>query len=236
MADEASRAGHGYATHAVLDYLERVHVRRDDAIQRATETPARTGIAPIHISSLEGVFLSLVMRLAGARKVVEIGTLAGVSALHIVRALPPDGHLWTLEVNPTHAAAARENFNVAGVADRVTVVEGTAVSTLPTLERHGPFDAVFIDADKWAYDTYAKWAAQHLRPGGLLLADNALFFGRLTDTARTAAAITVDGHNIPAAAVSAGAAAMRRFHEYVSEHFDSTCLATPEGLVVAIRR
>jgi caffeoyl-CoA O-methyltransferase len=103
------------------------------------------------------------------------------------------------------------------VANKVEVLVGAGLQVLPSLERHGPFDAVFIDADKENYDGYGRWAARHLRPGGLLLGDNAYLFGELlADDAR--------------------AAAMRRFHEEAAAAFDTTCIPTPDGLLLGIRR
>src|SRR5690606_26965281 len=102
----------------------------------------------------------------------ELGTLAGYSAIWLARGLPADGHVWTIESEPKHAGVARRNIAAAGLAERITVVLGTGLEMLPTLEEHGPFCAVFIDADKGNYDKYGAWAAKHTRPGGLLLGDN----------------------------------------------------------------
>jgi caffeoyl-CoA O-methyltransferase len=156
--------------------------------------------------------------LAGARKVVEFGTLAGYSAIRMAQALPPDGHLWSLEFDPKHAAIARANLEAAGVADQVTVIVGPALDALPSLAQLGPFDAVFIDADKGNYDRYGAWARMALRTGGLLLGDNAYYFGNLL------------------AEDDAEAAAMRRFHEQAKEAFDTVCLPTPDGLLLGIKR
>lgn len=113
---------------------------------------------------------------------------------------------------------AEDVFRQAGLDDRVTCLEGDALSVLDELARdHAPFDAVFIDADKGNYDRYGRWAATHLRRGGLLLADNAYLFGRLLED-------------------SAEAAAMRRFHEEATRAFDSVCIPTPDGLVLGVKR
>ncbi|MGD8317411.1 MAG: O-methyltransferase [Myxococcales bacterium] len=217
MADEASRAGERYASEQILAYTARVHHAPDDALTRAFEAPARHGMPEIQLGPAEGRLLELLLRLANAKNVVELGTLAGYSAVWIDRALPPDGHLWTIESDPDHASVASEVLGEAGLLNRVTIVVGDAAQMLPTLEDEGPFCAVFIDADKGRYDLYGRWATDHLRPGGLLIGDNAYLFGRLLDD-------------------SDEARAMRRFHEEMAQNYDSVCIPTPDGLAVGIRR
>ncbi len=217
MADPDSRAGHTYLDPKILGFVAATHAPHDPALDAAFQAPQREGLPPIQVGPSEGKALQLLLTLVGARKVVEIGTLAGYSALWMARALPSNGHLWTLERSPRHAEVARRNLATAGVTERVTVVVGEALTALAELEAQGPFCAVFIDADKERYDRYGRWAAQHLRPGGLLLADNAFFFGRLLED-------------------SPAAVAMRRFHEQAAQDFDGVCLPTPDGLYVGIRR
>jgi caffeoyl-CoA O-methyltransferase len=171
----------------------------------------------IQLGPSEARLVELLLTLVRAERVVEIGTLAGYSAIRIARALPVDGRLWTIEADSRHSAVARESLEAAEVADRVTVLEGAALGVLPSLERHGPFDAVFVDADKGNYDAYGRWAARNLRPGGLLLGDNAYLFGRLMER-------------------NDEAAAMRRFHEEAALHFDSVCIPTPDGLLLGVKR
>jgi caffeoyl-CoA O-methyltransferase len=216
MADEGSRSGTTYGSRSVLDYVEKVHARADGALELARTAPSRHGLPAIHIGASEGRALELFLRLIGAQRVVEIGTLAGYSALWMARALPVGGRLWSIELEASHAAIARESIRAAGLVDRVEVCVGPALEILPTLTPHGPFDAVFVDADKGNYDRYGRWAAQNLREGGLLLGDNSFYFGRLLS----------DGED---------ARAMRRFHEELSGFFESVCLPTPDGLVLAIR-
>jgi caffeoyl-CoA O-methyltransferase len=217
MADQSSRAGQRYVDPAILEYVERVHASHDPALRRAFDAPAGANMPAIQVSSSEGKLLGLLLRMIGARRVVEVGTLAGYSAIRMARALPDDGKLYTLELEQHHADVARANIEAAGLADRIEVRVGPALEMLPQLAPLGPFDAVFLDADKQGYPEYARWAAANLRRGGLLLADNSYFFGQLM-------------------ADDAAAAAMRRFHESVPADFDSTCVPTPDGLVVGIRR
>jgi len=215
MADADSRAGERYATAEILQWVNQVHAGHDAGLARAFATPPE--MPAIMVGPSEGRLLHVLLRLIGARKVVEVGTLLGYSALHMARALPADGHLWTIEYEPRHAELARANLAAAGVGDRVTVRVGPGVEVLPTLESHGPFDAIFIDADKASYDRYAQWGLRHVRPGGLVLGDNAYLFGELlaeTDTGR----------------------AMRAFHQLVASRCDSVCVPTPDGLVIGIVR
>ncbi|MGC8763281.1 MAG: O-methyltransferase [Acidobacteriota bacterium] len=217
MADPDSRKGRAYHSPEILRWVEALHAPHDRFREAAFGAPEREGIPAIQVAPLEGRLLELLLRLAGARRVVEIGTLAGYSALWLARALPPDGHLWTLEKSAKHAALAKETFQEAGLSRRVTLLTGEALALLPRLSREGPFDAVFLDADKENYDAYGRWAAENLRPGGLLLADNAFFFGRLLEEDR-------------------GAQAVRRLHEESVRFFETVCVPTADGLLVGIRR
>lgn len=217
MADRDSRAGTRYHDPAILAYVEKVHAVHDRGLEAAFTSPDRDHMPAIQVGKSEGRLLELLVRLVGARRAVEVGTLAGYSAIRIGRALGEGGRLWTLEVMPEHAEVARRNLATAGLSDRVEVVLGDAVDVLPTLEAHGPFDLVFIDADKERYDQYGRWAARALRPGGLMIGDNAFLFGNLL--ADTPAAL-----------------AMRRFHEEAAAAFDSVCVPTPDGLLVGIKR
>jgi caffeoyl-CoA O-methyltransferase len=218
MADKDSRAGTRYANERIRDYLDSVHAAHDAGLEAAFSAPGEHSEIPaIMVGPSEGRLLELLLRMIAAERVVEIGTLAGYSAIRMAAALPATGRLWTIEYEPRHAEVARANIAGAGHADRVTVMVGAALDILPTLEQHGPFDAVFIDADKINYDHYGQWALRNLRSGGLLLGDNAYLFGQLMDD-------------------SDGAAAMRRFHEQAAKACDSVCIPTPDGLLLGIKR
>ena len=218
MADADSRAGKSsYHSPEILEWTAQLHAPHDRALARAFEAPERERMAPIQVSPSEGKLLEMLLRMAGARRVVELGTLAGYSALHLARALPPDGKLWTVEVDPRHAEVARRNIAEAGLESKVTVLVGRGADVLPTLEELGPFCAVFIDADKESYLAYGRWAAGHLRRGGLLLADNAFLFGELLDS-------------------GGRPEQMRRFHAEAAERFDTVCIPTPDGLLVGVKR
>lgn len=215
MADNDSRAGARYATPEILKFTHEVHAPHDAALARAFAVPE--GIPAIQVGPSEGRLLYLLMKLAGAKKIVEVGTLVGYSAIQMARALPADGHLWSVEYEQKHADVARRNIAAAGLGDRVTVQVGAGRDVLPTLEKHGPFDAVFIDADKINYDHYGRWAVQHVRKGGLILGDNAFLFGELMED-------------------SDRGRAMRSFHEQIAAACDSVCAPTPDGLVIGIKK
>jgi caffeoyl-CoA O-methyltransferase len=217
MADPDSRSGARYAHPALLQFVTRVHAAHDPALERAFESPGHHGMPAIQVSASEGKLLGLLLQLAGAKRVVEVGTLAGYSAIRMGRALPEDGVLHTVELDPRHAQIARDNIAAAGLAGRVQVHVGAAREVLERLAPLGPFDAMFLDADKEGYPEYVAWAANHLRKGGLLLADNSYFFGQLMGE-------------------QPAAAAMRQFHELAARDFDTTCVPTPDGLVLGIKR
>lgn len=217
MADIDSRSGATYYDKAILQWVDGLHHPHDGGLAYAFAAPERHGMPAIQVGRGEGALLGMLLRLAGAREVVEVGTLAAYSTIHLARAVGPTGHVWSVEYDAKHAGVAREVLKVAGLDARVTVVEGAGVDALPTLEAEGPFDAVFIDADKVNYDRYGQWAAKHLRPGGLLIGDNVFLFGRLLGD-------------------EADAVAMRRFHEEARQAFDTVCVPTPDGLLVGVKR
>ena len=218
MADADSRSGARYATPEIIHWLDELHAAHDAGLERAFLAPSLHGLPAIQVGISEGKLLNLLLRMISAKKVVEFGTLAGYSTLRMAQALPEDGHLWSLEFDPKHAAIARANLAAAGQEDKVTVIVGPALDTLPALGQLGPFDAVFIDADKGNYDRYGVWAAMVLRQGGLLIGDNAYYFGNLLEE---------DNKD---------SAAMRRFHQQAKEAFDTVCIPTPDGLLLGIKK
>jgi caffeoyl-CoA O-methyltransferase len=217
MADDSSRAGSTYITPEILAFADALHAPHDDALERAFSAPERSAMPAIMVGRSEGKLLGILLELVKARRVVEIGTLAGYSAIRMARALPQDGRLWTIEADPRHARVARENIEAAGLSEKITLLEGSALDVLPCLECEGPFDAAFLDADKENYMHYGRWASHNVRAGGLLLADNAFFFKRLMED-------------------SPEAAAVRRFHEESRDTFETVCVPTPDGLLVGIRK
>jgi caffeoyl-CoA O-methyltransferase len=144
----------------------------------AASTRAWSDRSGLMIDEAEGRLLHLLVAVTGARAILEIGTFSGYSALAMAEALPPDGHLDTLELDPNHARKAREHLHEAGER-RVVVHEGVALETLGSLS--GPYDLVFIDADKAAYPDYLEAVLGLVRPGALIVADNVLRHGHVVD-------------------------------------------------------
>jgi caffeoyl-CoA O-methyltransferase len=161
------------------EYVIDLFAKEDAALQWIQEEADRNELPQISIRAHEGKILQVLLRAVGARKVVEIGTLAGYSATWIARALPVGGKLYTMEKSSKHAEIARRGLERAGVADKVEIMEGQASDLLEKLIAHGPFDFVFLDADRPSYVKYLEWAARHIRPGGMLTAHNAYRGGRI---------------------------------------------------------
>ena len=161
------------------DYVNELFAPEDDALRWIQAEAERQSLPSISIQPFEGRLLQILLRSVGARKVVEIGALAGYSGVWMARALPSGGKLITLEKSSKHAAVARANFERAGVSDRVELREGDGMTLLGKLSAEGPFDFVFIDADKPSYPQYLTWTVDNLRAGGMVAAHNALRDGRV---------------------------------------------------------
>ncbi|MBK5260184.1 MAG: O-methyltransferase [Thermoanaerobaculia bacterium] len=163
----------------VDDYLTHLLVQPDDALNATLDSTAANGLPLINVSAPQGKMLYLFARMIGARKILEIGTLAGYSTIWLARGLAPGGRVTTLEIDPKHAAVARTNFVNAAVADKVDVRVGRALDTLPKLE--GPFDLFFIDADKASIPDYFKWSLRLSRPGSVIVVDNVVRKGAILE-------------------------------------------------------
>lgn len=218
----------GYRTAPLLDFVTSL-IGREDAVLRAIreETPKK-GLPAINVGPDEGRLLHFLAASCGAKRIVEVGTLAGYSACWLARALPGDGRLHTIEYDPRHAAVARENVARAGLASKVVVHEGPGAELLPKLEAHGPFDLCFIDADKAGYPNYVKWAVKNVRSGGLVVCDNAYLFGKLhrDDLPKS----DEDAPKVPA---------MRKALRLLTdESLFKACAMVPtgEGMAVAVRK
>lgn len=169
----------------VDEYVASRVLRPDPVLDDALRACAAAGLPPIQITPWQGQLLHLLARATGARHILEIGTLGGYSAIWLARAVGPGGTVLTLELEPRHAEVARRNLARAGVDDRVEVRVGDARETLPRVraERRGPFDLVFIDADRPHYDEYLGWAVRLGRPGTLIVVDNVVKGGAILDPA-----------------------------------------------------
>jgi predicted O-methyltransferase YrrM len=160
-------------------YFESVLIGDDPALDAARKANAQAGLPDIAVAPNQGKLLNLMARMIGARRILEVGTLGGYSAIWLARALPAGGELVTLEYNPKHAEVARANIANAGLADKVTVITGAAIDTLPTLK--APFDFSFIDADKRSNPDYFGWALKLSRKGSVIVVDNVVRGGRVLD-------------------------------------------------------
>lgn len=161
-------------------FLDSTVVGDDPALTAALQASDAAGLPQIAVSAQQGKFLSLLAGAIGARRILEIGTLGGFSTIWLARGAGPDGRVVTLEYEPKHAEVARSNLQRAGVADRVEVIVGAALDTLPTLNG-GPFDMVFIDADKENNASYLEWAVRLARPGSVVVLDNVIREGRILE-------------------------------------------------------
>lgn len=168
---------------AVDRYLGDLVIARDPVLEAVLESTVAAGLPQINVSPLQGKLLHLIARVRGARTILEIGTLAGYSTIWLARALSPDGYLVTLEAEPKHAEIARGNVARAGLSDRVEIRIGPALETLPRIaaEGRGPFDVVFIDADKPATPDYFAWALRLTKPGSVIVVDNVVRDGAVAD-------------------------------------------------------
>jgi predicted O-methyltransferase YrrM len=176
---------------AVDRYFSDLLIGPDPVLEAALKAGADAGLPQIQVSPVLGHFLHVLARIQGARNILEIGTLAAYSTIWLARALAEDGKLITLEFEPKHAAVARSNIDRAGLSRIVELIEGPALQTLPKLEaqRRGPFDLTFIDADKESTPEYFQWALRLSRPGSLIIVDNVIRDGAVTDAASTDPAV-----------------------------------------------
>jgi predicted O-methyltransferase YrrM len=168
---------------AIDDYFNSALAPPDPVLEAALACSEAAGLPPIAVAANQGKFLMLLAQTLGARRILEIGTLGGYSTIWLARALPADGRLISLELDPRHAEVARANIRRAALEGVAEVRTGRALSSLPTLaaENIGPFDLVFIDADKPSNPDYFDWALQLTRPGSLIVVDNVVRRGAVTD-------------------------------------------------------
>ena len=176
---------------SVDHYISNLVGQEDDALIAATESLKEAGMPAISVSPNQGKFLQILALLCNAEKILELGTLAGYSTIWMARALPQDGHLITIESDPKHAAVAEKNITRASLASRVEIRTGKALDIMPQLlhEGAGPFDMIFIDADKPPYAEYFGWALRLSRPGTLIVADNVIRDGKVLDENSTEPAV-----------------------------------------------
>ena len=210
---------------AVDDYFNDLLVEEDDALRAASGGSEAAGLPPHQVAPNQGKLLHLIARIRGARTILEIGTLGGYSTLWLARALPEGGRLVTLESDEAHARVAAANIAGAGLDQVVDLRVGKALETLPQLVAEAPFDLVFIDADKPSNPEYLDWALRLTRPGSVIVGDNVVRDGAVTDG--TSEDPRVRG--------------VRRFTELIAEHPKLTATAVQtvgekgyDGFVLAL--
>lgn len=216
--------GFGQGSVELAAWAESVYRPEDDVLREIDERCAAEGLPPIRVGRFDGLHLEVIARACAARKAIEIGTLGGYSGVCLLRGMGEGGLLHTFEIDPRHAEVARRSFERAGMASRARIHVGPAAERLRDVEGDGPFDLVFVDADKVGYPTYLAWAEAHLRVGGVLLADNTFGFGHV--------------HEEPPRGESAEAmAALRGFSARLAQggRFRATLLPTAEGLSFGVK-
>ena len=206
-------------------YITELFAKQDEAQRRALEESPERGLPAISIQPEEGRFLQLLVRACGAKKALEIGTLGGYSGIWIARGLAPGGKLITLEKSPKHATVAAEHFALAGVEDRVEIRLGDATKSLSKLKDEGPFDFVFIDAEKTGYALYFDWALDNVRIGGVIAAHNAFRNGEVVEAGEAAQAASPE------------TAAIRAFNQRVAAEprVVSTIYPAGDGTLIAVK-
>jgi caffeoyl-CoA O-methyltransferase len=215
--------GFGQSSPELARWAERVFHPEDDVLREIRARSVAAGLPAIAVGRMDGLHLELLARAASARRAVEIGTLGGYSGVCLLRGMGLDGRLDTFELSEHHAEVARESFAKAGVTPRVRIHVGPALERLRDLDGDGPFDLVFVDADKTGYPAYLAWAEEHLRPGGMVLLDNAFGWGDVVDPSR---ASNADG-------VRALAECAERLGS--SDRWRATMLPTAEGLAFGVK-
>jgi len=212
--------GFGQGDPALARWAEEVFRPEDEVLREIRERSIREGLPPIAVGRFDGLHLEVIARAIGALKAVEIGTLGGYSGVCLLRGMGVHGVLHTFEYSEKHARVASDSFHKARVASRAHIHIGPALQMLREIEAEAPFDLVFIDADKVSYPGYLAWAADHLREGGVVLADNAFGFGEIHRPG---------GDD--------GRAALRKFNEELARggRFRATMLPTEEGLAMGVK-
>lgn len=209
----------------LISYFESTFRPEDEFLKAIRIRAEKQGLPAIHVGVGDGLHLEVLARAIGAKKAVEIGTLAGYSGVCLLRGMPPGGKLYTFEYEQKHADVAAISFAEAGLKEHVEIHVGAALEGLSKIEKDAPFDLVFIDADKVNYPNYLAWASRFLRRGGVILADNTFGFGMIAD------------RSFEDPEDEAAILALRQFNEQVAQsgEFRATLLPTGEGLTMAVK-
>lgn len=216
--------GFGQGSVDLARWAESVFKPEDEVLEEIRQRSLREGLPPIAVGRFDGLHLEVIARAAGVKKAVEIGTLGGYSGVCLLRGMGEGGFLHTFELAEMHARVSAESFRRAGFERSVRIHVGPASDRLPGIVPEGPFDLVFLDADKTGYPAYLTWAADNLRVGGVVLADNAFGWGSVADPSR-------------AAESAESARALGRFAETLAQggRFRATMIPTEEGLAMGVK-
>jgi predicted O-methyltransferase YrrM len=207
-------------------YIKDLFAPEDTTLRAVQKSISDNGLRPINVGAEEGKLLQILLKLAGAKTVVEVGTLVGYSTIWIARSLPEGGKVYSFEREEKTAKVAKENINNSDVADKVEILVGDAHAKLKEIENHGPFDAIFIDAEKQGYCKYLDWAEKNLRKGGLIIGDNTFLFGLVYNEDESEKKYA---DSIPV---------MKEFNQRLADKtkYDGIIIPTVEGLTVAIKK
>ena len=207
-------------------YIRRLFANEDSALKQAVLSIVDNNLRAINVGPDEGKILQILIKLHGSKKVVEVGTLVGYSTIWMARGLQEGGKVYSLEREEKTAAVARKNISNSDVADKIEVIVGDAHEQLKNIEKHGPFDAIFIDAEKSGYCKYLDWAEKNLRKGGLIIGDNTFLFGQVYEEENIEEKYRKD---VPV---------MQEFNKRLadSNKYDGIIIPTTEGMTIAIKK
>lgn len=207
-------------------YLDKVFGSEDSFLKKIKKATEEEGVERMQISAHEGRILQFLVKLSKAKKVVEIGTLYAYSTLHIARALPKEGRVFTLDISSERHKKSQQILKTSKDSKKIKWITGPALDSLKLIEKSAPFDMLFIDADKEAYMKYLQWGEKHLKPGGLLVADNTFLFG------------AVYGKPDSRSPKDKTTETMKKFNRQISNsvHWEGALIPTEEGLSVAIKK
>ncbi len=210
----------------VAEYVFENIPTEDEVLRRVREQSIEKNLPGIQVSPFDGKHLEVLAAASQSRRAIEIGTLGGYSGICLLRGMGPSGHLHTFELDAHHAEVAHENFVAAGLESQVTIHVGPALENLEKISQDGPFDLVFIDADKVNYPNYLKWSIDRLKTGGMVIGDNTFAFGHIHKT-----------HGFENEELESQVKALREFNHELAQggRFTTTILPTGEGLTIGVK-
>lgn len=206
-----------------LQYIRDVFANEDEALREVREKLS-DGELNMQVGAEEGAILNFLVALSDAKKIVEVGVLAGYSTIWMARALPEGGKIYALEKDAKRIDSIKDNYKLCDVDNKIELVQGDAIEGLKSIEKHAPFDMIFIDADKANYCNYLDWAEKNLKKGGMIIGDNTFLFGNVygepKKNMKPAITQTMDDFN-------------KRLGD--KNKYTSIMLPTEEGMTVAIK-